>query len=384
MILRDDAGEAVLHDLIAARIRTIGPIPFSEFMRLALYHPQRGYYVRHDPTLDYQSSPNVHPVFGAMIARQLAAFWRALDRPERFDVFEAGAGSGRLAADVLQALRATEPQAYAATRYVVQDATYSTAGGSNPVRGEPVEPRDPGDDAASFDKLRTNGTETAADLPSEPSIEGVILSNELLDALPFDRVRVRDGRLHELRVGIDDGRFVDVEAEPRPELIEHFEALGLLPGEGCEAEVILEASTWTQRAARALRRGYLLTLDYGYEAPDLYAPWRKRGTLLTFYRHTSGDDPYARVGNQDITASVDFTAVRRAGEAAGLRTLRFDTQTEYLASLGIGEVLAQRPAANQLEAYYALRRSVLELTDPTGLGRIRVLIQGRDVPDSPR
>jgi SAM-dependent MidA family methyltransferase len=129
-----------------------------------------------------------------------------------------------------------------------------------------------------------------------------------------------------------------------------------------------------------LKRGYLLTLDYGYDAAALYAPWRKTGTLLTFYRHGCGDDPYVRVGRQDVTASVNFTSVIAAGEAAGLATLWTTTQAEFLARLGIGEALRQAPRPNEVEAFYALRRAVMELTDPSGLGRIRVLLQGRGVP----
>ena len=180
--------------------------------------------------------------------------------------------------------------------------------------------------------------------------------------------------------GCRTARFVDVEAEPRPEVTDHFQALGVVPADGCEAEVCLTAPAWMTHAAKALRRGYVLTLDYGYEAPELYAPWRKRGTLLTFYRHTSGDDPYTRIGRQDITASVDFTSVRRAGEAAGLTTLGSKSQGEFLAALGIGEALASQPDTHQLEAYYALRRAVVELTDPAGLGRITALILGKGVP----
>jgi SAM-dependent MidA family methyltransferase len=217
--------------------------------------------------------------------------------------------------------------------------------------------------------------EVASELPRSPSIEGVILSNELLDALPFHRVRLRGGVLYELRVGLQDGRFVDVETAPLPVIEHYFRGLGVAPAEGCEAEVNLAAPAWTRRAANALRRGYLLTLDYGYEAEQLYAPWRTRGTLLTFYRHTSGDDPYARIGRQDVTASVDFTSVVRAGEAAGLKTMALLTQADYLASLGIGEALAARPSGGEIEVYYALRRAVIELTDTSGLGRIRVLIQ---------
>ena len=170
-------------------------------------------------------------------------------------------------------------------------------------------------------------------------------------------------------------RLVDVEAAPLPVVEQYFDELGVSPAEGCEAEANLAAPAWTRRAAGALRRGYLLTLDYGYEAEQLYASWRKRGTLLTFYRHTSGDDPYARIGRQDITASVDFTSVLRAGESAGLTTLGLVTQAEYLASLGIGEALAAGPSGSEMEAYYALRRAVIELTDTSGLGRIRVMIQ---------
>jgi SAM-dependent MidA family methyltransferase len=360
----DATHNAALRDIITDRIRRDGPISFAEFYETALYHPRHGYYFSNDPTLDFQSSPNVHPVFGAAIARQLASFWRELGEPQRFDVFEAGASSGRLAADVLRYLRAAEPAVFAATRYVVQDVTLT--GDAATARLE----------AAG---VRGDKVEVAASLPASPQIDGVILSNELLDALPLHRVRRRDGRLYELLVGLEDGALVDVEAEPRPDIVAHFEALGASPAEGCDAEVCLAAPSWLRRAAGALKRGYVLTLDYGYEADDLYASWRKRGTLLTFYRHTSGDDPYARIGRQDITASVDFTSVMRAGESASLKTLLYTAQSEYLASLGVGEALAQPPQPDQLEAYYALRKAVMELTDPAGLGRIRVLIQGKGV-----
>jgi SAM-dependent MidA family methyltransferase len=357
---------AALKDIILERIRTSGPIPFAEFYELAMYHPRHGYYFTNDPTRDFQSSPNVHPVFGAATARQLADFWRLMDRPARFDVFEAGAGSGRLAADVLRHAAGAEHDLYDAIRYVIQDVT---------LAGVDAWPRL----AAG---LPADKVELAQSLPETASIEGCILSNELLDALPFRRLRNREGHLYELRVGAEDGQFVDVEAEPRPEVLAHFADLGVSPAAGCDAEVSLVTKSWVGRAANALKRGYLLTLDYGYEAPALYASWRKRGTLLTFYRHTSGDDPYVRIGRQDITASVDFSSVRRAGETAGLKTLGSTTQAEFLAELGIGEALATPPEASQIESYYALRRAVMELTDATGLGRITALIMGKDVPET--
>jgi SAM-dependent MidA family methyltransferase len=360
----DATHNTALYDLLRDRIRANGPISFAEFYETALYHPRLGYYFTSDPTRDFQSSPNVHAVFGAAIARRLAAFWRDLGSPPRFDVFEAGASTGRLAADVLRYLRSAEPQLYGATRYVMQDVTLTA---------------EPAVDHLLDLGIAPEKVEVAASLPVTPQIEGCILSNELLDALPFHRVRCRDGTLYELLVGFEAGTFVDVEAPPRPDITAYFDALGALPGEGCDAEVNLVASAWMTRAATALRRGYVLTLDYGYEGADLYAPWRKRGTLLTFYRHTSGDDLYARVGRQDITASVDFTSVMRAGEAAGLHTVEFTTQSEFLAGLGVGEALAEPPAPDQLESYTALRRAVIELTDPAGLGRIHVLVQSKGV-----
>ncbi len=354
-----------LRRLILERIVAEGSLSFADYMAMCLYQPGHGYYVACDPTRDFRSSPNVHPLFAALLARQLAELWELLERPPRFDVFEAGASSGRLAIDLLTALARSEPACFAATRYRVQDVSHAS--------------RPPQAFSDASDEL-TSRLSVVAELPDEPAITGCILSNELLDAIPFQRVRARDGQLLELRVGARDGRFVEVEAEAPPELFAYFDALGLRPGEGCDAEVSLGAPAWVGRAARALRRGYLLTLDYGYDAAELYAPWRKGGTLLTFYHLGAGDDPFVRVGRQDITASVDFTTVRRAGEAAGLRTLGLTSQAEFLARLGTGEALSRRPEPDQLEAYFGLRWAAVELTDPSNLGRIRVLLQGRDAP----
>jgi SAM-dependent MidA family methyltransferase len=354
---------AVLKDIIASRIRRDGPIAFSDLMALALYEPAHGYYVNCDPARDYQSSPNVHPIFGACIAQQVAEMWRLMGSPARFDLLEAGAGSGRLAADVAASLRNREPALFAGLRLSLQDVTYGLRPPEIEIAGLPE------------GRLQIMG-----ELPEAGSIEGCVLSNELLDAFPVRRVRVEGGLLRELRVGLEGETLVDVAGEPSAEVSCYFENLGLLPGEGCEAEVNLEAPRWMARAAAVLRRGYVLTFDYGYDAASLYAPWRKRGTFLTFYRHTSGDDPYVRLGRQDMTASVDFTTLIRAGEEAGLTTLGLAGQAEFLSGLGIGEALAQRPDPARLEAYYALRRAVVELTDPTGLGRIKVLVQGKGVP----
>jgi SAM-dependent MidA family methyltransferase len=128
----------------------------------------------------------------------------------------------------------------------------------------------------------------------------------------------------------------------------------------------------------------VLTFDYGYEAADLYAPWRRDGTLLCFYKQSASSDPYQRVGLQDMTASVDFTTLRRAGENAGMQTAGYTDQASFLARMGIGDGLAAVGAAGsaQIEEYFARRNVVLDLIDPAKLGRIKVLLQSKGVPES--
>ena len=364
-LLSNESNRA-LRDIIAARIRREGPISFRDFMEAALYHPEHGYYTTCDPTLDYQSSPNVHPVFAWCLAGQLAEMWRLLGRPARFDVLECGAGSGRLAADLTRALARIEPELAEALRYRLQDRGYA-----NPTRR-----------AAAHEALERQGVafEVREIMPEPSSVEGCVLSNELIDAFPVHRVRVEGGRLVELRVGLDGERFVEVLAEPSPAVVCYFHRLALLAGEGCDAEVNLDAPAWMRQAATALRRGYVLTLDYGYAAPELYAPSRRQGTLLTFHRHTSGSEPFERIGRQDMTASVDFTTLLRAGAEAGLASMGLTTQSRFLAAAGIGGALPARPQREDLEAFHALRRAIVELTDPDGLGRIKVLLQGKGAP----
>src|SRR5207253_206106 len=163
-------------------------------------------------------------------------------------------------------------------------------------------------------------------------------------------------------------------------LAAYFARLGLLPGQGCAAEVNLDALDWQRAVASVVSRGFVLTLDYGYQAPQLFAPWRRDGTLLCFYEHAVTTDPYQRIGRQDLTAHVDFTSLARAGADAGLQPLGLTSQRRFLAALGITDALRGGPAsAPSLEEYLARRRAVETLLDSEGLGRIRVFVQGKGV-----
>ena len=361
---------SALVDEIRARIDADGPMTFRAFMDAALYHPRYGYYRASEGVTgrggDYVTSPEVHPIFGTLVAKQIIELWTAMDRSATFDVVEVGAGRGLLARDIL--LRAR------------QDADFGAA-----VRYRICEPSE-----LLREAQRRSLTEAGIDdrsvewgdaLPDR--VRGCIVTNELVDALPVHRVVRRGDELLEVYVAHDGDGFRDkVGPLSDARLQTYFDELGLLPGEGCFAEVNLDAVEWMRSAATALDEGYVLTFDYGYEAADLYAPWRRDGTLLCFYRQSASSDPYQRIGRQDMTTSVDFTTLRREGEAAGLRTVAMTDQADFLVRMGIGDALTavmqrERP---ELEEYFARRNVVLDLIDPGKLGRIKVLLQAKNAP----
>ena len=366
-----------LKEAIIERIREEGGITFHDFMRMALYHPGLGYYCSSRDKMgrsgDYLTSPEVSTIFGAMVGRQLREMWEAMGSAPAFQVVEAGGASGVLCRDILRWARRTELELFQAVEYVIVEVSEAL------VEGQ----------AASVSEGLQGKIRWAGEL--RPGIEGCVLSNELLDAQPVHRVAVESGRLREVFVIWNGVRFAEeLRAPSSPEIEEYFQRAGLSPGEGCRAEVNLEALRWMREAANALSRGFVMTFDYGYDAAELYAPWRQDGTLLCFYRHNPSNDPYARIGRQDITAHLDLTAVRKAGEEAGLTTLGIVSQTEFLTNMGIAEAVSppgegesdpSAPLRAGLEEYYARRRALIELLDPSGLGRIRVLIQSKGMGD---
>jgi SAM-dependent MidA family methyltransferase len=308
--------------------------------------------------------------------------WEVMGSPARFDLLEMGAGNGLLARDVLRWAQRLHPAFLEALAYRIAETSPALVERQRrtlEALGLPVR-------QAGLPEGKV--TWQAAEAPVAASVSGCLLSNELVDSFPAHRVAVEGGELREVYVVWQEGRFQE-ELGPlsTPELAAYFERLGLLPGEGCRAEVNLAALVWMRQVAAALARGFVLTFDYGHEARDLYAPWRRDGTLLCFYRHNPSSDPYVRVGKQDMTAHVDFTSLVEEGRRHGLELLGITTQARFLAALGIGEALARLPdgqarapdAELPLEEYYARRRALTELLDPAGLGGIRVLVQAKGV-----
>ena len=366
-------------DELVARIQDAigraGPMTFARFMDLALYDPDGGYYraaaARPGRDGDFLTAPEAHPIFGAALARAVIDTWDRLGRPDPFVLREYGAGTGVLATAILDAIRIERPELRAAIRY------------------QPIEVESRRLEAIAA-RLAAAGHGDALVTPVEirdRPIEGMIVANEVLDALPTHRVVVLDAVLREVMVGSQGGVFVDVEADPStPALAARLAADGVALADGQRAEICLALDPWVAQAAAGLERGLLLLIDYGYPAAELYDPVRRRdGTLRAYLRHRVGDDPYRHVGRQDLTAHVDVTAVERAALAAGLVHLGTTTQAEFLVGLGTEGLLRaiQADPATTLEDYLLVRSALMRLLDPTAMGRFRVMGFGRDWPDGP-
>lgn len=354
---------------IRDEIATTGPMPFARFMALALTDPEGGYYRASDARPgrggDYLTAPELHPIFGATLATGLAEIWERLARPAPFTIREHGAGTGALAVAILDA---------------IDDDAFRQA-----IRYEPIDV-DPRRLEAFRETLGVAGHGAATHEATDEPFTGVVLANEVLDALPVHRVRRRGAHLREIAVAVDsDGALREVEIAPTtPVLGARLEAEGIEIIDGQTVEICLALEAWIADAATLLARGVVLLIDYGAPAAELYDPVRRPdGTLRAYLRHQVHDDPYVHVGRQDLTAHVDVTAVQRAAHAVGLTTIGITTQAEALMGLGIQERLQaiQADPATTMADYTLVRASLMRLLDPAAMGRFRVMAFGRDWPD---
>jgi SAM-dependent MidA family methyltransferase len=353
---RWDGSEALLVERLRDEIEAHPQrrMTFARFMERALTEPGLGYYAtRSDrPTRggDFLTAPELHPFFGRCLARLLVAAWEQLGAPERFTVREGGAGRGTLRDTTLAGLRAERSGLADILEWLALDLPAGTD-----------------------------------ERPWQP-VTGVVLANELLDALPVHRVVQRQGRLLERFVAWRERWFGEVAAEPStPALAAYLDDAGVRLAEGQRAEIGLAAPAWLREAADGLVGGLLLIIDYGHPAAELYGPRRMAGSLVTYRGHATGDDPFEAVGRQDITAHVDLTALGRAAEAGGLRPIGSTTQARFLAGLGLGGLLAELGVdpATPMEAYLEARAAVARFVDPRHLGAFRVLAWWRGSQEGP-
>ncbi|HLM56058.1 MAG TPA: SAM-dependent methyltransferase [Pyrinomonadaceae bacterium] len=364
-----EAPSAAVHRPLAERlrerIRLEGPLSFRDWMSAALYDEREGYYRRDGERWgragDYRTSPERSPLFAATFARYFAALHEELGRPDSFVLVEAGGGAGHFARVLLSTLERDWPELFGKTLYVFDEASEQSR--------------------ARAAALLAHFAGRVEFRPVDDSGAAVVFSNELLDALPVHRVRMTAGVLRELFVGLDaEQKFTWVESEPStPRLAEHFARMSVVLDEGREAEVNLDADDWVARAARAaIPGGYVVTVDYGEEAAELYgSPQRMSGTLRGFSRHAFVEDLLADPGAHDLTTTVDWTQIRNAGERAGLRTLLLERQDSFLLRAGLLEQLERETALAADEAEVArLRLGAREMVLPGGMASsFQVLVQ---------
>jgi SAM-dependent MidA family methyltransferase len=356
-------------------------IPFAEFMELALYHPQGGYYTTKEAVLghqgDFVTSAHLGHDFGELLAIQFAEMWQHLGRPQPFSLVEMGAGQGLIAADVLGALQNHFPACFAALSYQIVEK-------SDQLRASQQDRLSPWDGRVDW---------IALDAIADDSITGCFFTNELVDALPVHQVVMTEAGLQEVYVTVTDSSDSPLQealASPStPRLADYFAFVGIDLADpqyapGYRTEVHLAALDWMKTVAAKLHQGYVLTVDYGYPASRYYSRARAQGTLQCYYHHAHHDNPYSHLGHQDITAHVNFTALERQGEACGLETLGATQQAMFLMALGLGDrlnALSQIQATDTDTINLAIgRRDTLhQLINPMGLGNFMVLVQGKGV-----
>lgn len=336
---------------VRQRIAERGQITFAEFMEVALYHPSGGYYTRTSQRTDrgdYYTSPSAHPAFSALLAVHLEAMWEILGRPNPFDVVEIGAGTGLMARDV--------------SEYAQQNL--GRFGESMCYHSVDRYPQ------------RAQLSDVVAETPS--SVVGCVLSNELVDAFPVHRFEMKDRQLAEVFVTTDDDSHLVsiVDAPSTPLLTQRLDDLDVSLPDGMRGEICLEIGPWMRQLSDMMSKGFVLTIDYGYEAPELYSSRRSKGTLQTYFKHTTGSSPYQWVGDQDITAHVDFTSVVNEGSTAGLNPLGLITQVDYLERLGIRRWMESMQTLDiPRRERDANAMALHELVKPEGLGGFKVLFQ---------
>lgn len=351
-----------LQSLIREEIARDGWMPFSRYMERVLYAPGSGYYSgglqKFGAGGDFVTAPELSPLFGRSLARQLADLM-ALSAPA---VIEAGAGSGRLAADLLAEL---ERLGCAPAHYAILELSAEL-------------------------RLRQQALITAevphlADrvvwLDSLPEqFDGVVIGNEVLDAMPVERLRGTADGFEQAGVTVaDDGALVLAWRPAPADLADEARTLGFT--EGYDSEINFAARAWTAEWARRIGCGALLLIDYGFPQAEYYHPDRRSGTLMCHYRHHAHTDPMWMPGLNDLTAHVDFTAIAQAGFDAGLSLAGYTSQAHFLLNCGVLELLSQdADALTRSRQNAALNR----LTSPAEMGELfKVICLTRALPDQP-
>lgn len=357
-----------LQQKIIEKIKSEGPINFETFMEMALYYPGLGYYTKDSTKIgrtgDFYTSPHLHSIFGAMIGRQMEEMWMIMGMPEIFHIVEMGAGMGYLAKDMLEYLE--EKEIFEHLKYTIVEINPALRAKQQELFSE------------FSDKVKW-----VSHIDELKPITGCFLSNELLDAFPVRLIEVSDNpdnELKEIYVSIDGDDLVEIKMPCSAEVKKYLNEFGIKLPEGYKTEVNLKIKDWLSEVSNKLFEGFILTIDYGYTAQDYYSKDRNRGTLLCYYHHQINENPYQNIGEQDLTAHVNFSSLKKWGDELGLKTIGFCPQGSYLVSLGIDEVIKEL-YEDSPDVFDIAKIKGLIL--PQGMGeshRVMIQYKGKDEP----
>jgi len=369
----DRSRQEDLKKFILSQIEQRGPLPFSQFMEWCLFHPDLGYYQTEGEKIgkegDYYTSPCVHPLFGYLVAKQLSQMAEMLEG-ETFAIVEMGGGKGFLCQDILHWAKESAPSFYHQLHYIlIETAPHFLEEQKKRLVEE--------ERAGKVSWMSLDAFENGKRL-----FKGCFLSNELVDAFPIHRVMANQGGLKELYVNQQNGHLEEQWGEPSdPRIDAYFRWMGICLREGQKAEVNLRALDWIEKIGQCLKQGFVLTIDYGCLAEELYAPHRQEGTLRCYFKHQVSEDPFERLGRQDMTSHVNFTGLIRKGEEAGLTLTGYVPQYRFLIGLGLLEgVEAMGRNLSEIDRL-KLHLSIKHLIEPeAGMGEVfKILIQHKGI-----
>ena len=353
--------ETPLSDIIKNRILVQGPISFHDFMEMALYYPDLGYYSSSPDKIgkhgDYYTSPYFTNVFGNVLAKQLEEMWLLTGKKD-FTIVEYGAGMGSLCVDILRRLKHSK-KLYENLNYCIIEKSEAMRQNEKKIIGPDLI----NEKIVWYDSIE-----------EIPSFTGCVLANEVLDNFSVHKVIMKQNELKEVFVDYDKG-FIEVLKPAPDDLKEYFAALGIeLPNDFC-AEVNLEAIDWIERISSSLEKGFVITIDYGYPSSELYKSYHRLGTIVCYNKHTVNDLPYENIGQQDITAHVNFSALKIWGAKHGLNNCGFTNQSQFLLGLGLTEHL-RKLEEHEKNSFEVRKKLVLLHTLLMSMGKkFKVLIQ---------
>lgn len=351
-----------LSEIIQQKIALQKPFSFRDFMECALYHPEKGYYTSSEniigETGDFFTSSSLTPAFGYSIARQIEAMWSHLGE-EQFTIVEYGAGTGLLCKDILTYFKYKTPL-FDRLNYVIIEKSESMKEKERSLPTGKIKWVDSIDEIAPFC--------------------GCVLSNELLDNFSVHKVVMQE-KLMEVMVDCADG-FAEQLQPADNALVDYFRELKVELSRGFQTEINLQAIGWLEEIYEAMEKGFILTIDYGGLSSELYQQSRREGTLLCYYKHKINDDPYTKIGKQDITAHVNFSALMHFGEKLGFSTAWYSDQGTFLLKWGFKQLLLKTLDPKDgifQQARKEARISRLLLLEMGA--KIKVLIQSKNVDD---